>query len=52
VTLRKEERGVLEAMVQKGSHKSQKVLNALVLLNGDEGKFQDHPVRNEEWPQC
>ena len=48
VTLRKEERDVLEAMVQKGSHKSQKVLNALVLLNCDEGHFQDHPVKNED----
>ena len=48
VTLKKEERSVLEAMAQKGSHKSQKVLNALVLLNCDEGRFQDHPVRNED----
>lgn len=48
VTLRKEERGMLEAMVQKGSHKSQKVLNALVLLNCDEGRFQDHRVKNED----
>ena len=48
VTLRKEERNVLEAMVQKGSHKSQKVLNALVLLNCDEGGFQDHRVKNED----
>ena len=48
VTLREEERNVLEAMVQKGSHKSQKVLNALVLLNCDEGRFQDHRVKNED----
>ena len=48
VTLRKEERSLLEAMVQKGSHKSQKVLNALVLLNCDEGRFQEHRVKNEE----
>ena len=48
VTLRKEERGLLEAMVQKGSHKSRKVLNGLVLLNCDEGRFQDHRVKNEE----
>ena len=48
VTLRKEERDMLEAMVQKGSHKSQKVLNALVLLNCDEGRFQDHRVKNED----
>jgi hypothetical protein len=48
VTLGREERSVLEAMVQKGSHKSQKVLNALVLLNCDEGRLQDHRVKNEE----
>jgi hypothetical protein len=48
VTLRKEERVMLEAMVQKGSHKSQKVLNALVLLNCDEGRFQNHRVKNED----
>jgi len=48
VTLKKDERNVLEAMVQKGSHKSRKVLNALVLLNCDEGRFQDHPVKNED----
>jgi hypothetical protein len=48
VTLRKEEKGLLEAMVQKGNHKSRKVLNALVLLNCDEGRFQDHRVKNED----
>ncbi len=48
VTLTKGERSVLEAVVQKGSHKSQKVLNALVLLNCDEGHFQEHRVKNEE----
>ena len=48
VTLGKEEKGLLEAMVQKGNHKSRKVLNALVLLNCDEGRFQDHRVKNED----
>ena len=48
VTLQEEERDRLETIAQKGSHKSQKVLNALVLLNCDEGKFQDHPVKNED----
>jgi hypothetical protein len=48
VTLRNEERNLLETMVRNGSHKSQKVLNALVLLNCDEGRFQDHRVKNEE----
>ncbi len=48
VTLQKQERDELEAIAQKGSHKTQKVLNALVLLNCDEGQFQDHPRKNEE----
>ena len=48
VTLQKEERSRLETIAQKGSHKSQKVLNALVLLNCDEGEFQDKPLRNED----
>jgi hypothetical protein len=48
VTLQKEERNKLEGIAQKGSHKSQKVLNALVLLNCDEGQFQDHPIKNED----
>lgn len=48
VTLEKEERKKLEDMVQKGNHKSQKVLNALVLLNCDQGQFQDHPMKNED----
>ena len=41
VTLGKEERSTLETIIRKGSHKSQKVLNALVLLNCDEGAFQE-----------
>ena len=48
VALEKEEREELEIIVQKGNHKSQKVLNALVLLNCDQGEFQDRPVRNED----
>jgi transposase len=48
VTLDREEREELESIVQKGSHRAQKVLNALVLLNCDEGRFQDHPMRNED----
>ena len=38
VTLSKEERQELEAISSKGSHKSQKVLNALILLNVDESQ--------------
>ena len=43
VALEKEERAELEAIVQKGNHRSQKVVNALVLLNCDRGEFQDRP---------
>ena len=49
VTLEKEEREELENIIQKGNHKShQKVLNALVLLNCDQGQFQDRPMKNED----
>jgi len=37
VTLQPEERDDLTAMTRTGSHPSQRVLNALVLLNSDEG---------------
>ena len=36
ITLEEEERGQLEALIRKGSHASQKVINALILLNCDE----------------
>jgi hypothetical protein len=48
VTLESEERRELENVVQKGNHKSQKVLNALILLNCDQSQFQDHPIKNED----
>lgn len=48
VTLTKEEREKLSAITSKGSHKSQKVLNALILLNTDEGEFQDCRSKNED----
>ena len=35
VSLEREERESLQAISSKGSHKSQKVLNALILLNCD-----------------
>ena len=47
VSLDKEERKELERIIQKGNHKSQKVLNALVLLNCDQGQFQERPMKNE-----
>jgi hypothetical protein len=48
VTLEKEERERLETIIQKGSHSSQKVINALILLNCDEGKYQEHRMKNED----
>ena len=47
VTLTEEERSKLKAMTLKGSHRSQKVLNALILLNCDEGEFQEERSKNE-----
>ena len=48
VTLTKEERAESEEISSKSSHKSQKVLNALILINCDEGEFQLNRSRNEE----
>jgi hypothetical protein len=47
VTLTKEERLKLGAIISKGSHRSQKVLNALILLNCDEGRYQEARSLNE-----
>ena len=47
VTLSKEERQKLESIVSKGKHRSQKVLNALILLNCDEGLYQQEKLTNE-----
>lgn len=48
VTLTEEERQELTAISQKGKHRSQKVLNALILLNCDEGPFQDNRSKNND----
>jgi len=48
VTLTQSERSELELLTRKGSHRSQKVLNALILLNCDQGPCQDRPTRNED----
>ena len=48
VTLTADERTELEQIVRKGTHRSQKVLNALILLNCDRGPCQDQPIRNED----
>ncbi len=48
VTLTKEEREALEGLTSKGKHKTQKILDALILLGCDEGKFQTKRSTNEE----
>jgi len=46
VTLTKQEREELTSITQKGKHRSQKVLNALILLNSDGGEFQQNKSKN------
>jgi len=48
VTLTEEERKLLTEMTSKGRHRSQKVLNALILLACDEGKYQNIRSTNAE----
>jgi transposase len=47
VTLDKPERQRLEEIATRGRHRSQKVLNALILLKCDEGPFQDRKLTNQ-----
>ena len=48
VTLTDQERQYLSQIVQKGKHRSQKVLNALILLNCDEGEYQRNRSKNDD----
>ena len=48
VTLTKEERDDLMDITKKGVHRSQKVVNALILLGCDKGEAQDSPQTNEK----
>ena len=48
MTLLVDEREELKAITHKGSHQSQKVINALILLNCDEGEFNDLRTRGED----
>jgi len=48
VTLENDERDELETVTRRGSHRSQKVINALILLNCDEGEFQGGRMNNED----
>jgi len=48
VTLTEEERQGLDTLCSKGKHATQTVLNALILLACDEGKFQKERSINED----
>ena len=48
VTLAEEEREAMETLTSRGKHRSQKILNALILLGCDEGEFQTERSTNEE----
>jgi len=48
ITLTEEERKDLKSIASKGRHRSQKVINALILLNCDEGEFQTKKSTNEQ----
>lgn len=48
VTLSAEERAELEALVSKGKHNAQKIINALILLGCDEGDFQTERSLNKD----
>ena len=51
VTLSKEEHESLGTLASKGKHKSQKILNALILLGCDEGDYQTKRLTNEKIAQ-
>jgi hypothetical protein len=48
VTLTEDERKTLGDLRSKGTQKSQKILNALILLDCDEGEYQTERSTNEE----
>jgi len=51
VTLTDDERKALGVLTSKGKHRSQKILNALILLGCDEGEFQKKRSTNKEIAQ-
>ncbi len=48
VTLTEDEREALNELTSKGKHNSQKILNALILLNCDKGEWNINHSTNEE----
>lgn len=51
LSLTQEERDELKSIVTKGKHSSQKVLNALILLNCDEDAPQSRTLRDQDIAQ-
>jgi transposase len=51
VTLNEDEREILGALTCRGKHKSQKIINSLILLSCDEGEFQKKRSTNKEIAQ-
>ena len=51
VTLTEKERVLLAQLTSKGKHRSQKILNALILLACDEGEHQRSRSKNKEISQ-
>lgn len=51
VCLTKEEREELTALTRKGKHSSKAIINALILLNCDEGEYQANRMKNEKIAQ-
>ena len=47
VTLRRSERQMLEEITTRGRHSSQKILNALILLRCDEGRYRKGKLTNQ-----
>ena len=52
VTLTEDERKNLGALTSKGKHRSQKILNALILLGCDEGEFQKNVRPIKKLAKC
>ena len=48
VTLEAAERDMLKEIATRGRHSSQKVLNALILLNCDQGRHQEQRLTNQQ----
>ena len=48
VTLAKDEFEYLSQLSKRGNHRSQKVLNAIILLNCDEGEYQTNRSTNKK----